>query len=78
VRRQDDLLEHPLLGQAVRLGLRGDLRLDERRAHVAGADRGRRDAVLGALEREHLDEAEQTVLGRDVRALERRRHEPVN
>ena len=54
VRREDHLLEHALLGDAVRLGLVGDLRLDQRRAHVAGADRGRADAVLGALQRERL------------------------
>ena len=33
--------------------------------------------MLRALEREHLDEPEQAVLGRDVPRLERRRHEPV-
>ena len=54
VRREDHLLDHVVLGEVVRLGLVGDLLLDERRADVAGAYRGGGDSVAGALERERL------------------------
>ena len=66
-------LEHLGLGDAVRLGLVGDLLVDERGPHVARVDAVRGDAVLGALERDHLREPLETVLGRDVGRLERAR-----
>ena len=69
VRGEDDLLEHLLLGDAVRLRLVGDLLLDQRRADEAGADRAGEDAVLGALERERPHQAEHAVLGRHVAGL---------
>ena len=78
LRREDHLLEHAVLGQAVGLRLVGDLALDERRAHVGGAHGGGADPVLGALERERLDEPDHAVLGRDVGRLVRRGHEPVD
>ena len=59
-----------------RLGL--ELRLDDRGPHVARADRRGGDPALGALEREHLDEAEQPVLRRDVAGLEGGRDEAVH
>jgi len=58
-------------------GLIGDLALDQRRAHVAGADRHRGDAVLGAFEGQRLDQAEHAVLGRHVRRLVGRGRERV-
>ena len=42
-----------------------------------GAHRGGGDALLGALQRERLDQPEHAVLGRDVAGLERRGHERV-
>ena len=69
VRREDHLLEHLLLGEVVRLGLVGDLLLDERRADVAGAYGGGGDPVAGALERERLAQPDDAVLGADVRGF---------
>src|SRR4051812_41868000 len=43
------VLDHLLLGDAERLRLLGDLLVDQRRAHEAGADDVRTDAMLGAL-----------------------------
>ncbi len=62
----------------MRLRLVGDLRLDQRRAHVGGADRGDADAVLGAFERERLHQAEHAVLRGHVAGLERRGDEAVH
>ena len=53
-------------------GTRFDLALHERREHPPRADRVARDAGARGLERGDLREAEQAVLGRDVRGLARR------
>jgi hypothetical protein len=58
--------------------LRVDLLLRERRAHEPGTDRRREDAEVGALEREHLDEADEAVLRGHIRGLVRRGDEPVS
>ena len=62
-----------LLGDPMRLRLRRDLRLDERRTHVARADGSDRDAVRCPLEGQRLDEPEHAVLRRDIPRLERAR-----
>ena len=69
---EDHVLEHALLGEAVRLRLIADLRLDERRPHVGRADGRRGDPDLRSLERERLHEAEHAVLRRHVARLEGR------
>ena len=74
---EDHLFQHLVLAHVVRRRLVGDLRLDERRPDVAGADGGGGDAGLAAFERERLDQAEHAVLGRDVRRLVRRGDERV-
>ena len=61
---EHDLRHHLVLGDAVQARLVGDLLLDERRAHVAGVDAVRGDAVRAALERGDLREALEAVLGR--------------
>ena len=66
---QQHVADHLVARDAVRLGLVVDLLLDQRRAHVAGADGVAGDAVLGGLERRHLGEAEHAVLGRDIGRL---------
>ena len=66
-----------LARDAVRLRLAFDLRLDERRPDVARADGVAGDALLGGLERRHLGQADDAVLGRDVGGLEGRGDEPV-
>ena len=71
------LLEHHVLddlflGDAQRLRLLGDLLVDQRRAHEAGADDVGAHAVLGAFLGHHLAQADQPVLGGDVRRLQQR------
>src|SRR5919202_1837558 len=66
---EHDLLDHLFLGDPVGTGLGGDLALHQRRAHV-----GRADAVGGysfwsALQRYHLREPFEAVLGRHVGGL---------
>ena len=78
VRGEDDLLLNAVLAHPVGLGLVGDLVLHQGRAHVAGADGGRGDAVRRALQRQHLHESQQPVLGRHVGRLERRGDQPVH
>ena len=58
--------------------LLGDLLVDERRLHVARADRVDRDVGVRGLERDHLGEPDQAVLCGDVRALERTPDQGVN
>ena len=53
-------------------GLVGDLLLHQRGAHVGRADRVGGDAAPAALERDHLGQPLQAMLGRDVGGLERR------
>ena len=53
-------------------GLVGDLPLDQRGAHVAGADGVAGDALVGGLQRDHLGQALEAVLGADVGRLVRR------
>ncbi|MCY1235755.1 hypothetical protein D9M72_483840 [compost metagenome] len=60
------------------LGLVGDLRLHQGRAHVAGVDAVGRDPVSPALQRRHLTQPFKTVLGGNVGALERGGPEPVH
>ena len=74
---EDHVLEHALLRQPVRRGLGGDLRLDERRAHVGRADGGGADPDRRPFERQRLHEPEHAVLRRDVAGLERRRGQRV-
>ena len=50
----------------------GDLALDERGAHVAGAHGVAGDALAGGLERDHLRQPLEAVLGADVGRLVRR------
>jgi hypothetical protein len=74
-RGEHDLLDHLLRRHAVRLGLIGDLGVDERRANVRRADRVDRDAMLAAFERGGARDADQAVLGRQlVRAFEGHTH----
>ncbi len=78
LRREDHVFENAFLRQAVGLGLVRDLRLDERRPHVGGAESARRDPHGGPFQREHLHEPEHAVLRGHVSGLERRGDEPVN
>ena len=55
--RQEHVPDHRLARDAVRLRLVLDLRLNQRRADVAGADGVAGDAVLGGLERRYLGQA---------------------
>src|SRR2546430_11251602 len=48
-----------------------------RGAHVGRADRVGRDAAPAALQRDHLGQALQAVLGRDIGGLVRRGPQPV-
>ena len=66
-----------LARHVVRLGLAVDLRLDQRRPDIAGADGVAGDAGFGDFERRHLGEADDAVLGRDIGRLERRGDEAV-
>ena len=77
-RRQHDLLDDLRLVQAVAGRLRGDLLLDQRRPHVRGVDAVGGDAVRRALQRDHLGQPLQPVLGRHVRRLVRRGAQPVH
>ncbi len=78
LRSEEHVLDDALRRDARRLRLRFDLRLDDRRPHVAGTDRRRTDPVLGTLEREHLDQPEQAVLGGDVPRLVGRSDQAVH
>ena len=73
----DRLLQHDgpddlLLGNAELARLLGDLLVDERRAHEAGADHVGADAMRGALLGDHLGKTDQAVLGRHIGRLEQR------
>ena len=74
---QHDLADHRRAVHVVRLHLVGDLRLDQRRQHIARADRIAGDACRRDLERDRLGEAHDAVFGRDVGRLERRGDQPV-
>ena len=69
---EHDVVDDLLAGEAARLHGVGDLPLDERRPHIAGADAVDGDAVRRELERHGLGEAGDAVLGRDVGGLEGR------
>ena len=71
-RCEQHLADHRLAVHVVLLHRVGDLRLDQRGQHVAGADGVAGDRLLGGLERDHLGEADDAVLGRDVGRLEGR------
>ena len=75
--REQHVADHLLAADAARLGGVADLVLDQRRPHVAGADRVAGDVVLGAFERDRLGQADHAVLGGDVGALERRGDQTV-
>jgi PAS domain S-box-containing protein len=75
---QHDPLDHLVLGEAVDPCLVGDLPLDQGRAHVGGADAVGGDAARAALQRDHLGQPLQAVLGRDIGALVGRRPQPVH
>ena len=66
---EDDLLDHLLARQAVRLGLLVDLALDQGRAHIARADRVAGDVQGRGLERHDLGQADHAMLGGDVGRL---------
>ena len=71
----DGLLQHHRLDDlrlrdAELARLLRDLLLDQRRADEAGADHVRTDPMRGPLLRHDLGQADQTVLGSDVRSLE--------
>ena len=75
--RQQHVADDLLARDAVRLGLAVDLRLDQRRVDIARADRVAGDVGFGGLQRGHLGQADDAVLGRDIGRLERRGDEPV-
>ncbi len=75
---QDHVLHHRLFRYAARLGLVGDLGLDQGGLHEAGADGVAGDAVLGHLEGDGLGQAHDAVLGRDIGRLERRGDQTVS
>ena len=54
-----------------------DLLFHQRRPHPAGADRIAGHAAAGGLEADHLGQADQPVLGRDIGGLVRRSDEAV-
>src|SRR5579872_2163176 len=71
------LLEHHVADDfgfrnAERVRLLRDLLFDQWRSHEAGADDIGTHAIGGAFFRHHLGQTSQTVLGRNVRRLERR------
>src|SRR5215204_4587659 len=78
LRRQQDVLDHALGRDAGGTGLRLDLRLHDRRSDVTGADRRRRNPMLGSLQREHFDEPNEPVLRGDVTGLVRRGNKAVH
>src|SRR3546814_6178072 len=61
-----------LFGNPERLGLFRDLLVDQWRAHEARADHIGAHALLAAFLGDHAGEAEQAVLGGDIRRLQRR------
>ena len=67
---QHHVLDHLLFGDAEALGLFGDLLVDQRRAHEAWADHIGADAMLGAFLGDRLRQADQAMLGGDVRRLQ--------
>ena len=69
---QHDVLDHLLLRNAELLGLLGNLLVDQRGAHEAGADHIGADAVCGAFLGDNFRETDQAVLGRDIGRLEHR------
>src|SRR3954452_4139623 len=69
----DDLLARDV----VRLRLPLDLRLDERRVDIAGADRVAGDPFLRRLERDDFCQAQDAVLCGNIRCLERRANQSV-
>src|SRR6478735_841111 len=70
--REQHLVEHLALVDAVALGLRGDLALHEGGPHVAGAHGVAGDALARCLEGDHLRQALEPVLGADIGRLVRR------
>jgi hypothetical protein len=67
---EDDVLQHPVLGDAAGLGLVDDLGLDQGGLHIAGADGVGGDAGPGQLYGEALGEAHHPELGRHIGGLE--------
>src|SRR5436190_16174627 len=77
LRREQDVAHDLLLGDSSRFRRVRDLLLDERRPDVARAYGVYGDSVLGDFERGRLSESCDSVLGCDVRRLERARNERV-
>src|SRR5882724_7770617 len=65
------VMDDSFAGNPVRFGLAVDLRLDQRRVDIAGADRVAGDALFGRLQRRDLGQADDAVLGGDIGRLER-------
>jgi hypothetical protein len=78
VRSEDHVLEYPILGHVVRVGLIGQLSLDQRRAHEGRTYGGGQHALFRSLERQRLDQSEQPVLGRHVSGLVGRSYQAVD
>ena len=75
---QDHGLQHLVFRDAVHPGLVGYLLLHQRRAHVPRADAVAGHPVRCALQRDHLGQPLQAVLGGDVGRLVRRGPQPVH
>jgi len=69
--REQDVADDLFARNAMGLGLAVDLRLDQRRIHIARTDGVAGDAVFGGLERRDLRQAEDAVLGGNVGRFER-------
>lgn len=66
---EHDVLDDRLLGYAERASLFGDLLVDQRGAHEAGANNVRPDTTLCTFLGDHLGEADESVFGSDVGRL---------
>ena len=74
---QHDIGFHLRFADAAGLGCVGDLLFDQRRQHIAGADRVGGDAVFGDLKRDGLRQAHDAVFCRHIGRLEGRGDEAV-
>ena len=76
--RQHDRFQHRRLREPVDAGLVGDLLLHQRRTNVAGVDAVARHPVRTTLQRGHLGQPLESVLGGYVRGLVRRGAQAVH
>src|SRR5258708_22725285 len=74
---QQDVADHLVARDTMRLRLIVDLLLDERRPHIAGANSIAGDAELRTLERDHLGETHDAMLRRYIGRRDRRADAPV-